>query len=159
MVSYSIMSMNEARSFCGADDPTISVHSKISAVKNFPPDLQSMAAQLNTMASLCRAENDRWWHDPKTGAKLDRNRGNLIMLMVGELAEAHEGLRKDEMDHHLPNRKAVEVEFADAIIRLLDMAAEDGLDIGGAFAEKTLYNRVRADHSNAARLAPGGKKF
>jgi len=33
------------------------------------------------------------------------------------------------------------------------------LDLGGALIEKLEYNRSRADHTNAARLAEGGKKF
>ena len=123
------------------------------------PNLDKMAEQINAMAVLCRIENDRWWHDPKTGIKLDRDPGRLFMLMVTELAEGYEGIRKDQMDTHLPHRKMVEVELADCIIRMLDYAGEHGLDVGGAFVEKTLYNRQRADHTNEARLAAGGKKF
>jgi hypothetical protein len=62
------------------------------------------------------------------------------------------------MDEHLPHRKAMECELADAIIRILDCAADNGFDIGGAVVEKLLYNRKRADHSNEARLSEHGKK-
>ena len=121
--------------------------------------LLMMAFQLNEMAKLCHENNKKWWHNPKTGRRIKRNRGEMLMLMVSELAETMEGERKDLMDTHLPHRKMAEVELADAVIRILDYAAGLGYDIGGAFAEKTLYNQKRVDHTNAARLAAGGKKF
>lgn len=116
------------------------------------------AAELNQMAVICRALNDRWWRNPKTGKRIKRNRLALLMLAVTELAEAAEGERKDVMDTHLPHRKMVEVELADCLIRILDYAAGFNLDIGGAFVEKLQYNWTRADHSNDARLRKGGKK-
>jgi NTP pyrophosphatase (non-canonical NTP hydrolase) len=77
--------------------------------------------------------------------------------MQSELSEAFEGWRKNKQDDHLPLRKSLEVELADAMIRILDFAGENGLDLGGAFVEKLLYNRVREDHTNKARKLPGGK--
>jgi NTP pyrophosphatase (non-canonical NTP hydrolase) len=121
--------------------------------------LNQSAEWLNKLAKLCHKANLKWWYNPKTRVILNRNRGEMLMLMVSELAEAMEGERKDLMDTHLPHRKMAEVELADAIIRILDYAAGLGYDIGGAFFEKTLYNAKRADHTDAARLAPGGKKF
>ena len=63
------------------------------------------------------------------------------------------------MDDHLPHRKAVEVELADALIRIFDYAGDNDFDLGGALIEKLEYNKKREDHTHAARLAPGGKKF
>lgn len=115
---------------------------------------------LNTIAGVCRVEADRWWRNPLTGELLpDRNKGEMFALVHSEISEAFEAMRKDRMDDHLPNRSGVEVELADAIIRILDYCSNYNLDIGGAVVEKLLYNRVRTDHTNAARLAPGGKKF
>ena len=116
------------------------------------------AAMINRLAKMSRTLNDKWWHHPGTGAPLNRNRGEMLMLIVTEIAEAMEGERKDCMDTHLPHRKMAEVELADAIIRIFDYAAGFGYDLGGAFVEKTLYNLHRHDHTNAARLSPGGKK-
>ena len=45
------------------------------------------------------------------------------------------------------------------MIRILDMGAGLGLDLGGAIAEKCAYNATRADHTHEARLAPGGKAY
>lgn len=104
-------------------------------------------------------DNYQWWHDLHTGAKLDRNRGELLMLMVSELAEAMEGERKGLMDDKLPHRRMAEVELADTIIRILDCAGAFGYDLDGAIAEKRAFNAHRADHKAAARLADGGKKF
>lgn len=82
-----------------------------------------------------------------------------IALMHSELSEALEGLRKDQMDDHLPHRKMVEVEFADAIIRILDTAEFMGLDVGAAIVEKLAYNAQRADHKPENRAQTGGKKI
>ena len=70
-----------------------------------------------------------------------------------------EGARKNRMDDHLPHRKALEVELADAMIRILDLAGAYQLDLGGALVEKLVYNTQRADHKREARAADDGKKF
>lgn len=93
------------------------------------------------------------WHDKP------REIGTLIALCHSELSEALEGARKDLFDDHLPDRKMIEVELADCIIRILDMAGALNLDVAGAIAEKHQYNANRADHKLANRAADGGKKF
>lgn len=100
-----------------------------------------------------------WWSDLKTGEPKDRNDGELLMLMVSELAEGMEGVRKNLMDDKLPHRKMIEVELADCLIRILDYAGGRGLDIAGAMIEKLAFNSVREDHTIAARQADDGKKF
>lgn len=80
-----------------------------------------------------------------------------LALCHSELSEALEGYRKGLMDDHLPDRQMIEVELADTIIRILDLAAYLGLDVGGAIIDKLLYNADRADHKREARNAPGGK--
>lgn len=60
-----------------------------------------------------------WWDE--WPCRLDRHQ-TATMLVVTELAEAAEGARKDLMDDHLPHHRMFEVELADALIRLLDMA-------------------------------------
>lgn len=81
---------------------------------------------LNAFAKQVHQANQHWWHDPATGAKLDRNMGEMLMLVVSEIAECMEGERKDLMDDHLPHRKMAEVELADAIIRLADIVGSKG---------------------------------
>jgi len=75
--------------------------------------------------------------------------GRSIALIHSELSEALEADRDEcdgavaVYDKHLPNRYAKEVELADALIRILDTAAVEGMDIGGAVVEKLEYNRTR----------------
>lgn len=82
-----------------------------------------------------------------------------LALVHSEVSEALEGHRKGLMDDHLPHRPMVEVELADAIIRIMDLAGGLDLDVVGAIAEKLEYNRSRADHKIEARLAEGGKSY
>lgn len=114
---------------------------------------------LNQMAADVHEANKKWWVDINTGEPKERNIGEMLMLCVSELAEAMEGHRKNLNDTHLPNRPMIEVELADCIIRILDLAAGKGYDIGGAFDEKMAYNAVRADHKIENRLKEGGKKY
>lgn len=113
---------------------------------------------LNDYAQLCHEEASRWWIDPHTNEPIERNFGEMLMLIVSELAEAMEGDRKSLMDDHLPSRPMVEVEIADTLIRLFDLAGARGYDLEGAFREKLAYNRERADHSLEARRH-GGKRY
>lgn len=84
---------------------------------------------LNAEATRVHLANAKWWINIQTGESLDRNVGELMMLVVSELAEALEGHRKDLMDDKLPHRKMFEVELADAVIRLLDVAGGFKLDL------------------------------
>lgn len=122
-------------------------------------DMEAQKRALNYFAHLCHLANITWWTDPITKEPLKRNKGEQMILMVSEIAEAMEGSRKDLMDDKLPHRKMEEVELADCLIRIFDYCAGHGLDIGGAFIEKMAYNRARPDHKPEARLAPGGKKW
>lgn len=115
--------------------------------------------KLNGLARMCHDLNLRWWTDPATGEKKERNVGEMFALMHSELSEALEADRKHLMDRHLPHRTGVEVELADLLIRVFDFAGALGLDLDGALAEKLAYNARRADHTDAARLAPGGKRY
>lgn len=119
-----------------------------------------MFAMLGELGRRIHAEEGpKWWVDLQTGERINRNPGEMLMLVVSEVAEAMEGVRKGLMDDKLPHRPAEEVEMADALIRILDYCEGRGLDIAGAVAEKMAYNRNREDHTREARLAAGGKKF
>ena len=53
----------------------------------------------------------------------------------------------------------VEVELADVIIRVFDLAGAMKLDLGGAIEEKLNFNKIRPDHKIENRLKDNGKKF
>lgn len=114
---------------------------------------------LNDYAYNTHNANKKWWHDIKTGQPIERNRGELLMLIVSEIAETMEGERKGLMDDHLPHRRMAEVELADALIRIFDYAGGFGYDIEGAYEEKMAYNANRADHKHENRAKEGGKKW
>ena len=114
---------------------------------------------INNGAREIHAEMVRmgWYKDPQTRRSIQRNKMEMLMLIVTEVAEAAEGLRKNLPDDKLPHRPMVEVELADTIIRILDLAAYMDLDVGGALVEKCRYNATREDHKLSNRALPGGK--
>lgn len=97
------------------------------------------ATSFNERAEAARANSAAhgFWDD------YPRNKGEMLMLIVTEVAEAMEGLRKNLQDDHLPHRSMVEAELADVVIRVGDFAAGFGLDVGGAIVEKMRYNAGR----------------
>lgn len=62
--------------------------------------------------------------------------GNRLMLIVGELAEAQEGLRHDDIDNFLE-------ELADVAIRLADLCGGLNINLEDAIVKKMEKNRQR----------------
>lgn len=111
-----------------------------------------------------------WWIDPETGLDLGAEVRNgtrfgkalvaeKLCLTHSEISEAMEGHRRDSMDDHLPNRKMIEVELADAYIRIADLAGLLDLDLAGAVVDKLAYNAQREDHKLENRAKADGKKY
>ena len=82
-----------------------------------------------------------------------------LALIHSEVSEAMEGARKNLMDDKLPHRKMIEVELADAVIRILDLAGALQLDLAGAIQEKLAFNKTREDHKIENRMKDNGKAF
>lgn len=119
--------------------------------------------EVNNLVGVChgQAVAAGWWNDLHTGESLKgkRNIPEMLCLIHSEISEAMEGHRKNLMDDKLPHRSMMEVELADAVIRICDLAGAQGYDLGGAIAEKLIYNASRADHKPENRKLEGGKAF
>jgi len=106
----------------------------VSAVNSISQDVHGLAMQKG------------WWDNP-------RNDGELLMLIVTELAESCEALRHgNPPDDKIPEFSGAEAELADACIRIFDMAAARGYRLGEAIIAKHKFNATR-------EKMHGGKKF
>lgn len=102
---------------------------------------ESVAAAVQEIAAA-----KGWW-------KGDRNNGEIIALMHSELSEALEGLRHgNPASEHIPAFSAVEEEFADVVIRIMDVALARGWKVADAIVAKIEFNRGR-------EYMHGGKRF
>lgn len=124
------------------------------------PHLRMQARSLSRMIRECHERSVRagWYNDPKTGEPISRNVGEMLALIHSEVSEALEGYRKNLNDTHLTDRPMIEVELADVLIRVFDLAGHLKLDLGESYRRKLLYNATRADHKPEIRAA-GGKAF
>jgi len=92
------------------------------------------------------AKGHNWWDE-------DRNDGEMLMLIVSEIAEGMEALRNgDARSDKITHRKGIEEELADAIIRIMDLSVARGWDVAGALIDKMVYNAQRPPKH-------GGKRF
>ena len=156
-------------------------------IRNYPDMATDLAADDEFTASFLNALADRvhatnvaagWWTDLESGQSSlhTRNVGEMLMLVVSEISEALEAVRKNLMDDKLPHRPGLTVELADAVIRILDLAGSrmaierasgkietcDGYDhhpFGTVLVEKMDFNANREDHKIENRRGPNGKRI
>lgn len=138
----------------------------MSDLKQLGLDVATLAVYGREVQNIChaRATNSGWWTNLQTNDLFDKQEilamvPQKLMLVVSELSEAMEAHRKNLMDHKLPERHGVEVELADALIRIYDLGGALGFDLGAAMADKIKYNAHRPDHKLSARKAVGGKQY
>lgn len=125
--------------------------------------MPTLPEAVNLARNVCFANSYEagWWSDPLTGRDIGVGAQvpTKLLLIHSEISEACEAWRKGAMDDKLPSRQGIEVELADALIRICDLAGALGLDLGGAVEDKLLYNQTRLDHQREHRREAGGKKF
>jgi NTP pyrophosphatase (non-canonical NTP hydrolase) len=125
---------------------------------------------INDIASRIHATAvDKGWWNEELHEGRPRNDAECIALMHSELSEALEALRSGSQirnanafgesspllgkrSEHIPDFLAIEEEYADVIIRILDHAHMRGWNIGGALAAKMKFNETRP-------YKHGGKAF
>lgn len=132
-------SLNALRTVVGAVAAHIE-RDKLEREKVFSIGFRLMQGMVHQTAVL-----HGWWEG-------ERNDGEAIALMHSELSEALEGLRKPKQDDHCPEFTNVEVELADCIIRIMDLAHARKWRVAEALVAKARANEARP-HKH------GGKKF
>jgi NTP pyrophosphatase (non-canonical NTP hydrolase) len=109
------------------------LHKENSPVANdFVGSLRHMAKKINANAVA-----KGFWEK-------ERNDGEMMMLMVSELAEGFEYLRKNNgKSDHIPDFLGIEEEYADVVIRILDTCHARGYRLAEAVIAKMKFNESR----------------
>lgn len=73
------------------------------------------------------------------------------MLIITEVAELTEAIRKPELSNHIPSHTLEEEEVADILIRVLDYAAWRGIDLTKVMNAKMTFNQSR-EHMHGKKV-------
>jgi len=98
---------------------------------------------------------DKGWYDPPRDK---RNIGEMLMLVVTEVAEAMEDYRDGNMHEAIPQTvdpgkpTGFVSEIADIVIRIGDLCGYLGIDLEGAVQRKMAYNATRP-HRHGGKIA------
>lgn len=99
----------------------------------------SIVTNINMLVEITSGiAREKGFHDVSNGFIHD------AALVITEVAEAIEGFRRGtKPDEHVPELSNVEIELADAVIRIFDMAGRYKLNLGDAIVKKSCYNTTR----------------
>ena len=113
----------------------------MTSMRTYIDQTRSMQQEIHALAKA-----KGWWDQ-------QRNNGELIALIHSELSECLEALRHgNPPDDKLSEFLGAEVELADAVIRIMDMAEARGWRLAEAIVAKHKFNRSR-------EYRHGGKRF
>ena len=90
-----------------------------------------------------------FWDKHPDGNVAPRNLSELLMLIVTELGEACEALRKSYRQYTVNNKPCkwrkdtFEDELADAVIRICDLAESEGINLEWQIKKKMEFNKSR----------------
>lgn len=137
------------------------------------PEYHEVPMTLRAMAAEVRQVNIKLgWRAPDGGMCEGQTFGDYIALAHTELSEALEAYRDHRLadatddryspiiesgDPPLPKPEGVGSEFADVLIRLVDMADVFGIDLEAEYRRKIAYNRAR-EYQHGGRTLAGDKE-
>ncbi len=102
-------------------------------------DTSTLGLSINEIAYIVKSWGEDRQFDTPTSLKTREERilmNEKLMLVVTEVAEACEALRKLDIDE-------MEFELADVVIRVLNLAGSLGIDLDKRIADKMEINRGR----------------
>lgn len=116
--------------------------------------IEARHADLNQLAARCyQASESNGWYEA------ERSFGDIIALIHSEASEAFEeyrnghGLTETYYNPGKPTKpEGIPSELADILIRVLDFAGAQGIDIAGMVEEKLAYNATRGHRHGGKTL-------
>lgn len=123
--------------------PLLARDLSIELQQRFADHFNGMCVRIHAIA----VEKGWWTSQP-------RNIAEILLNIHCEISEAAEVARDDitKSDEKIAGYSAFEIELADAVIRIMDLAQAMELDLARAIEAKTAYNRNRP-------FRHGGKQF
>lgn len=102
-------------------------------------DADKIVSSLRTlMAEIDKNNEEKGWND-------DFNLQSALLLVIGEVSESVEWLRKGDnaKSDHIPEYDGFSEEMADVIILVLHICAHERIDIGNVIIAKMIFNKSR----------------